>query len=364
MPVEIRQEGGQPVIVHRSDEGEEQTFTPDELESVLQKARAAENLDEAPVTVTIDGEEVQMTVKELKDLASKGKAADKRFQEASQMRKEAEDAIRLRSVISQIQRMTPDTFDPAPFREFGRLAGLDPAVVEDFIDGIQSGRITPGAAAGALTGGTAGAGGQSGESTSDEDLLLTEEDLHPSVRQRLKRIEELERQLQAERQEKAIQEVRQELRNDLTKDPVLGKVIRGKGADSPLAKRLEDLAFKELRDMVAFEGRRYGPELRQAAIQKVRQLVSDLGTRPSTGGDMDQSGGTEHQRALESDLLSSLGGAPGPNEGPDVEKPIKRVPPTDERYGRNLLADFARRVRKRGGKVSPELLAEMRGERL
>jgi hypothetical protein len=83
-------------------------------------------------TIKVGGTERALTIEEMKDLAQKSAGADEKFREASEMRRNNEDAIRQSELI---QRLSDPSHKPtdAEISELSLKLGVDPAEFAEYI---------------------------------------------------------------------------------------------------------------------------------------------------------------------------------------------------------------------------------------
>lgn len=291
------------------------------------------SFEDRTFTVQVDGKDVQMTGKELRDAASLSGGAQRKFQEAAAMRKDAEDGVRLKQLVTEFQGATPQTADIAKVREMGRLLGASEADIDAHVVQIQTLK-----AGGTLQNSSTSAGDEN-----DEDTLLGEEDLNPELRAKMQRLDDLEKRERDREQSAAnqaeVKEIRESVKKGLTDDPVLGMIVSRK--DSKVGAKLPDLVFNKVRDRVVFGHEPYGPQLLKTVLQEVRQDLSDFGIL---------------KRETEQDTaVVSLGSAPGMSSTLQVNEPVKRVPLSEPGGRENLFKSLVQKVLQKGGAISRDM---------
>ena len=122
------------------------------------------------------------------------------------------------------------------------------------------------------------------------------------------------------------QEIYRELENNVDNDQTLGILVGENDARRQLA---YDHLKREVRSQVGQRGMPYGPETVEAAMQKTRAFLNDLGVSGEAAGRT----GTQPPKGG----AGGLGPAPGISPQLQAEKPPERVPSTDPNYNDNVL---------------------------
>lgn len=101
--------------------------------------------DDQVVTLKVDKEVKEMTLGQLKAQVQKGLSADKRFQEASDLRKEAEEALIIRSDVATMLQGGEDAV--GAFERVASKMGISKEEIEEVKGTLTVGEQTPGAGA-------------------------------------------------------------------------------------------------------------------------------------------------------------------------------------------------------------------------
>ena len=82
----------------------------------------------------VNGETRQVTLKEMQDLAQKASGADAKFEEASDLRKQAQDGLRIKELFGRLSdgNQEPSETD---IKEFAGMVGVDPAEFKEYLAG-------------------------------------------------------------------------------------------------------------------------------------------------------------------------------------------------------------------------------------
>ncbi|HUT12451.1 MAG TPA: hypothetical protein VMY42_18275, partial [Thermoguttaceae bacterium] len=262
MADEIKLEGGKVVAMK---DGVARSFTPEEL--VKRYDAAAGEVDGAAVTIKVDGREQTVTVGELRAMAEKSSGADARFREAAATQARAKTGLRLQELSERFRSVTMGQVTDAEITEYCQLNGLDAEKTTAVIARL---RVEQHAAAGT-------AAGASGD---DEDAAVT--GLQQQVAALNARLETLQSS-DSQRQEREGEAVlRQNLRNRLTSDPILGKMLVVKDdrdwedASTAPGTLLRD-AFAEVRSRVVFGRLALTPELLEDVMLTLRSRIQQFG---------------------------------------------------------------------------------------
>lgn len=262
--------------------------------------------------LTVDGAKRTVTIEEMKELAQKSAGADKRFQDASDMRKEAEDGLRLKGLVA---RMSDGSYSPtsAETSELASLIGVDP---KEFAEYLKSDEKVP------------------AKSTSKPAEGITKEDLVKALGfdpAEAKAILDYSHQRHIEDARRQIRELSD---NAVDKDDVFGKMVVGEnGKDRSAA--IKDMVAEDVLRAVQ-DGRPFGAELVAASVQKTRAHLTKFGIQ-----------GNPSQHPL------TLGLGPGGGLPAEVqsETPIKRISAAEDTDESNFVARTMQKVLKsmRGG---------------
>jgi hypothetical protein len=267
------------------------------------KASGTEDKKESLFTVpTGDGQTIQVTMKELQDLASKAAGADRKFQEAADVRKKFDNldpdkARRGAHALELAERIAGGKASDAEAQEFLKILGLDPALLESTDEKKKSDKK---------------------ESPTPKKLGFDDLD---------DRLKTILQENESESIRRTEQTIRDKVKNVVDADAVISKTV----SIVPEKKRerfqhvLYDIAMKEVLDGV-YAGKKFGPELLTLVVQGLRQKLEDMGipTEPATLPLTQVVTGLDH-----------LSTEVGSNE------PIKRVPIGQDGYEENSIKRFA-----------------------
>ena len=276
----------------------------------------------APQTITVDGQDQQVTLDELKADAQRWRSGDNKAAEAKALRDSLADDLadakvgklaRQAVALDQDVSATPEQKLQAT-QELMRAAGYAQEYVTNYVNEYKQSLQAP-------------VQGQEGERTNavgtQNDALAAE---NAALRERAdaqeQRLADIEAGYFPQQQSRAREEVNAMVEND----PVLGKIVSKAG---PRSDRVKEIVWEEaLQGAQDAKARKLGngPEVLKnvldKAMAKVRALVDDLDIRdraiPSTGG-----------------LGLSPGSAPL-----SPEKPPERKSLTDKGYAESLMDSF------------------------
>ena len=244
--------------------------------------------------VIVKGQTRQVTLEELKTLATKSAGADEAFRQAAEIRKEAErlkaeagEGARVRELI---QKTKAGTITSEEVEEYAQLLGVELPAEEENVE-------TEGTAQGTVQ-------TQRGKVQFD--------DLDPDLQQEIKNA-------RAQTAERQAARIRGEIYGAVAADKELARMLRG---DEEAAKVVRDLAVEEVERRALVYGEQYGPELLGGVVQSLRAKLSRL-RKPGQGALGDQIGFGE---APASEAMQ-----------PDVEEPAKRVPVGETERSRYIL---------------------------
>lgn len=261
-------------------------------------------------TLKVDGTDKTFTLDELKSAASESAGAQKKFEEASEMVKNAASGRRIQELVTELGKsQTPDEGKTA---ELLQLLGVESGAMEKTMEELRK----------AAGGSTKKADDKPG--TTDEPVKV--ENLDP----RLKTIIEAAEQADLERiREKIVSETKK----GVDEDKILGKMIdgvpEGKERDK-IREALHNMAVDDVRGRIL--GREsYGTEMVQSTLQKIRARIENLGIPAKPAG----------QGPVTGELGSLLA-----EYGPDVRvtEPIKRVSSTEPGYEESAVKRVQQKI--------------------
>ncbi len=211
--------------------------------------------DDLPVSVMlkVDGKDVEMTMDELKANASKGLGADRKFEEASELRKQGEAGIRIGELSAKMQSGTAGQADVT---EFVKLLGGDP-------EGMDMSQIL----------GTSDddKGKDKDKSASGNQGPITKEQLSPELQRQFDQAEEAEL-------DRLRGKIEEDTRKVVDTDEVIGKMLDGLSDDDKKATQSElfEMAIERVRNQV-FSGKLFGPTMLTETMQVIRARCKKLG---------------------------------------------------------------------------------------
>jgi len=205
--------------------------------------------------LVVDGEKRAVTLDEMKQLAQKASGADKRFQEASDLKKEAEDGIRIKSLIDRLSNT--DTPSEAEIKEIASMIGVDPNEFAQYLAAEEkptpADKNTPAAASNKLS----------------KEEIVEALGFDPAE---AKSILEFSHQRHIEATRQKIRENSDEV---VDKDEIFGKMKIGDGGEDRLAVVKDMVAEDVLRKIQ--DGGQFGAELVAASVQKIRAHLTKFG---------------------------------------------------------------------------------------
>lgn len=256
-------------------------------------------------TVTIDGEERNLSIDELKTLASKSAGADKRFQDAAAATKSAERGTRIEALVGSISGT--DAPSETDVRELAGLLELEPA---EFMQ------------------------------------ILNESDPPQKADKKAENLDfnaEFQKQMGASPAEvratlefstqRHVNDARKEIRDisDLAvdKDEIIGKMVIGEDKKEIIVQVKDMVAEDVLRKIQ--DGKPFGADLVAASVQRVRSQLIKLGIP---------------RKLAQYPAVLGLGPSVGLPAEIQADEPIKRVLSSDDGDEKNLIARTLQKVIK------------------
>jgi hypothetical protein len=236
---------------------EDDANKPDLTDDGIQKGPGAgsepESKKPGPETheLIIDGEKKIVTTEEMRELAQKSAGANAKFESAAELRKQAENGIRIDTLVASLDSGTGTEQDA---KELATLLGLDP---KDFLDFM------------------------SGDSDNDEDPSPSAvQELSPEVVQKaLGMSPEEAKQILAHSKNRHIDDARRELKNfsdsAVEKDEIFAKMLTGPNKDDRL-EVIKDMVSEDFLGRIE-RGQQFGAETMTASIQKIRAHLLKFG---------------------------------------------------------------------------------------
>jgi hypothetical protein len=259
--------------------------------------------------ITVDGEKRQVTVDEMRNLAQKAAGAEKKFEAASKLRKEAEDGIRVKELVS---RLSDSSHSPTEteIKEFAGIIGVDPSDMAEY-----------------LAKGSNEEGKENAPAIDDkvfDEAYVRRFGITPAE---AKQREEYRHQQDIDRAKKEIR-----ILSDKTvdKDEVFGKMKIGEKADDRISV-IKDMVAEDVLGRIQ-NGEPFGAELVAASVQKIRAYLTKFGIP-----------GKPEQYPVALGLGPS-GGLPAEVNS---EEPIQRVSAADPKGVDNFVARYMQRGLKK-----------------
>ena len=254
--------------------------------------------------ITVDGETRNLTIDELKTLASKSAGADKRFQDASTATKAAERGIRVEKLMKSISNA--DSPADADIRELAGLLEIDPKELLDYTK--ESDLPQKGANKAANLDFSAEFQRQFGMSPAEAkagwDFSNTRH-----VNDARKEIKEISD-------------------GAVDKDEIIGKMVIGEDSKEVLTAVKDMVAEDVLRKIQ--DGKPFGAEMVAASVQRVRSQLTKLGI----------------PKKLVQQPFLGLGPSEGFSAAIQADEPIKRVSSTDDADEKNLMDRYLQQAVK------------------
>jgi len=258
--------------------------------------------------LTVDGTKRTVTLDEMKDLAQKSAGADKKFQDASEMKKSAESGLR----IMQLTEALSDNPTDAQVREFAALMNLDPDEFIQYLKEDDGSDNKP----------------QKGKTTTK----LSAEDLKSALKEQgidldqLKAVADYSHQRHIEDARKEIRKISDEA---VDKDEIFGKIKIGEKGKDRLAV-VQDLVAEDVLRKIQ-DGVPFGADMVKASVQKIRSYVTKFGIP----GKPD-----------EYPISMGLGPGAGFPASVNSEEPIKRVSAAEDGNEENFIARATQKALK------------------
>jgi len=266
---------------------------------------------ETTYNLKISGEERQVTLDEMKEMASRSGGADKKFRDAAESLKKAEKWGTVGDLFTKIS----DPNNPPAKEEVAQLAallGLDPKALLSILAEEEGNNENTGSK-------------NKGKEKPAGDKKLDVKDLPDEVQAVLQGAKKS--QIEA-----AIAEVKSDVGEALDKDEIIGKMVVAGDDTSGLKNALSEMIFEDVQRRI-LAGEQYGPELVKTSVQKARTRLSKFSTQ-----------GKKSESVTEA--LGMLGLGPSGEFPAEVQadKPIDRVPSTDTKYEENFKNRFLQQV--------------------
>jgi len=274
------------------------------------KKDAGSSSKEQQYEIIVDGEKRNLTLDELKTFASKAAGADKKFNEASELRKSGEKGVRIMSLIDSLTE-NPTESDA---KDLANILGIDADEFYQYLTGDGEGN---------------GSGSSDDDTKKSTKTKTTKESVTEGLKElgldpaEVKAILDYSHKRHIEDARKEIREISDEA---VDKDEVFGK-IKIDEKDKDRMSVIKDLVAEDVLRRIQ-DGVPFGADLVSASIQKIRSYITKFGI-PSK----------PEQYPV------SLGLVPGGGLPAEVqaEEPIKRTSADKDVGEENLIARFMQR---------------------
>jgi hypothetical protein len=228
--------------------------------------------EEGKYVLRVDGKEEVLTEQELLRHAQLGRGAYRKFEEAANLRKEADGSLSgLREAL-----LKADTGDPGAYAKVLEFMGLEEGVRGSKVKAYQ--QMWEASRGGSQEEEEEEEPVRPGRTVSEKKAKLGLEDLPPEI-QRLAslmsddKVMGLLNRLNEETREKDRNKVYDETWEDVASDDVLGRLVAKGG---PRAEKLKDLSKVLIRGRIR-DGETYNPTTRQAVVKELRRLAEEFG---------------------------------------------------------------------------------------
>jgi len=254
-------------------------------------------------TITVDGEDVVLTVEELKERASKASGADKRFQEASETKKAAERGIRIEELTKKLAQN--DNPSEADVREYAGLIGVEPA---EFMQYLKENDPPD----------------KSDKKPSDESMKTWFQKEFGASPAEVKAVLEFSQQRHVNDARKEIREISDKA---VDKDEIIGKMIVGEDSKDVLSEVKNMVAEDVLKKIQ--DGKPFGAEMVTASVQMVRSKLTKLGIP---------------KKLNQQPIVLGLGPGAGLSSEIQADEPIKRISSMEDNQEKNLIARYLQKA--------------------
>ncbi len=254
-------------------------------------------------TINVDGTDVVLTLDELKDRASKASGADARFQEAAEMRKNAERDARAGVLAKTIAEA--DNPSEADIQELAGIWGIDP---KEFTQHLSEGDPSQ----------------KTGTKTTESDFSAEFKKQFDASPAEVRAILDFSQQRHVNDARKEIREISDKA---VDKDEIIGKMIVGENKDKRLLTAKDMVAEDVLRKIQ--DGKPFGAELVAASVQMVRSKLTKLGIP---------------KKLNQQPIVLGLAPSEGLSSVIQADEPIKRVPSDEDEQEKNLIARYLQKA--------------------
>lgn len=257
-------------------------------------------------TILVDGKDVAMTLDELKERASKASGADKRFQEAAEIRKAGERGVRIETLVKSISG-AKDAPSEAEVRELAGLLNIEPNEFMQYLNEQPD-------------------EGSKAKKTADADFDAEFEKRMGASAAEVRAILEHSQNRHVADARKEIREISDKA---VDKDDIIGKMIVGEDKEKVLLAVKDMVAEDVLRKIQ--DGKTFGAELVTESVQRVRAQLTKLGIP---------------NKLKQQPIVLGLTPSAGLPSDVQADEPIKRVKSTEDANEQNLVARYMQKAIK------------------
>lgn len=252
-------------------------------------------------TIKVDGQDVALTIDELKERASKASGADARFQEAAAATKAAEKGARIEVLVKSVSEDNPSDAD---IRELAGLLGIEPS---EFITALKEGDSP-----------------QKDTKTTSPDFNKQFQELMGASPAEVRAILEHSQNRHVEAARKEIREISDKA---VDKDEIIGKMIVGEDKKEVLA-TVRDMVAEDVLQKIQ-NGKPFGAEMVTASVQMVRSKLTKLGIP---------------KKLNQQPIVLGLGPGAGLSSEIQADEPIKRISSMEDDQEKNLVARYLQKA--------------------
>jgi len=254
-------------------------------------------------TVKIDGEDRNLSIDELKTLASKSGGADQRFQAAADATKAAERGTRIETLVKAISK--EETPSEADVRELAGLLEIEPAEFMQYL--------------------------KEGDPPQKTDNKTGVADFNTEFKKQMGATPAEVRATLEFSTQRHVNDARKEIREisdkAVDKDSIIGKMIVGEDKDDVLA-TIKDMVAEDVLQKIQ-NGVPFGAEMVTATVQMVRSKLTKLGIP---------------KRLNQQPIVLGLGPGAGISSEIQADEPIKRIPSNEDDGEKNLISRYLQKA--------------------
>ncbi len=284
-------------------EEKEQQTTETKTEEKQQEETKKEETKVETYAVKIDGEDRNLSIDELKTLASKSGGADKRFNDAATATKTAERGLRIETLVEAI------TGEDAPLEaDVKELAGLLKIEPAEFMASLKEGDPDP----------------KTTPKTTSADFNAEFQKVMGASPAEVKAVLDFSQQRHVNDARKEIREISDKA---VDKDEIIDKMIVGEDSKEILTEDKNMVAEDVLRKIQ--DGKPFGAELVTATVQMVRSKLTKLGIP---------------KKLNQHPIVLGLTPSEGLSSVIQADEPIKRIPSDEDGSEKNLIARYLQKA--------------------